>query len=192
MPDGAQMAMAGATARMQAATDARHRAVEALPPLARLTAPDLTLADYADTLERLARHHARHETAVLGRLAEALPPEALSARRHLPALARDLADLGRAMDDVEPAAGIATVAEAAGWLYVHEGATLGGLVLRRAIVRSLPGAPLRHLGGYGRDTAPMWAETRRLISRCCPGDDDIDAGVAGACAAFDALAAEMS
>ena len=49
-----------------------------------------------------------------------------------------------------------------GTLYVTEGATLGGRVLRRHIEARLGPVPARFLDGHGDRTQPMWRDLGRL------------------------------
>ena len=195
MPDGSPLPQADPLDLLRQGTDGRHRAVEALPRLVRLTAPDLDRAAYGDVLLRFRAHHARTEAAMITALAPAVPARDLALRRRLPALDRDLADLGLVPGPVDEAGDWPdpprSVAAAAGWLYVNEGATLGGLVLRRHVRAALPDAPIRYLSGHGRATAPTWAATRRIVARCLTGPSDVDEAVAAACAAFDAIARAM-
>jgi heme oxygenase (biliverdin-IX-beta and delta-forming) len=87
------------------------------------------------------------------------------ARRRLGALAADLTDLGVTGASLPEAAGLPALAgPGAVWgaLYVSEGATLGGRVLRRQVQARLGPVPVRFLDGRGDRTQPMWRDLGRL------------------------------
>ena len=87
------------------------------------------------------------------------------ARRRLGALAADLTDLGVTGASLPEAAGLPALAgPGAVWgaLYVSEGATLGGRVLRRQVQARLGPVPARFLDGRGDRTQPMWRDLGRL------------------------------
>ena len=82
-------------------------------------------------------------------------------RRRLGALAADLTDLGVTGASLPEAAGLPVLGgPGAVWgaLYVTEGATLGGRVLRRHIEARLGPVPARFLDGHGDRTQPMWRD----------------------------------
>ena len=86
-------------------------------------------------------------------------------RRRLGALAADLTDLGVTGASLPEAAGLPALAgPGAVWgaLYVSEGATLGGRVLRRQVQARLGPVPVRFLDGRGDRTQPMWRDLGRL------------------------------
>jgi heme oxygenase len=86
-------------------------------------------------------------------------------RRRLGALAADLTDLGVTGASLPEAAGLPALAgPGAVWgaLYVSEGATLGGRVLRRQVQTRLGPVPVRFLDGRGDRTQPMWRDLGRL------------------------------
>lgn len=64
--------------------------------------------------------------------------------------------------------------EALGALYVMEGSTLGGIIIRKMLMKILPADSDRHLtffGGYGSETGFMW-ETFKNVLDTYPLDDD--------------------
>lgn len=82
-------------------------------------------------------------------------------RRRLGALAADLTDLGVTDASLPEAAGLPVLGDPGavwGALYVTEGATLGGRVLRRHIEARLGPVPARFLDGHGDRTQPMWRD----------------------------------
>ncbi len=90
-------------------------------------------------------------------------PLALVERAKLPLLARDLSALGAPLNRL-PLVGVvpdvSTLSRAVGALYVVEGATLGGQIIRRHVCKRLgieatTGA--RFFTGYGAATRLMWS-----------------------------------
>ncbi len=90
------------------------------------------------------------------------------ARKRLSALAADLTDLGVSDAPLPEAAGLPALSSPGavwGTLYVTEGATLGGRVLRRHIEARLGPVPLRFLDGHGDRTQPMWRDLAQLADQ---------------------------
>ncbi len=151
-------------------TRAAHAQAEAsLTPLAR---PD-SLAGYAALLGVLWGFQAPLER-LLGH--QELPSAVgWSARQRLGALAADLADLGTTGTSLPEAAGLPGLAGAGavwGALYVTEGATLGGRVLRRHVEGRLGPVPVRFLDGRGDRTQPMWRDLGQLADRYVTSKQD--------------------
>jgi len=181
-------------AALKAATREAHDRVEAVAGFARLAAPGVTIEDYGAALQRLHRHFARHEPPLLRRLSGHLPEAALAQRRSLEALSADLTDLGLAALPVLPGPEIDSVAAAAGWLYVHEGTSLGGLVVLHGLRRHLGarlGSATRYYQRHGKETAQVWKETRRLIAGLLPDAEALAGAICGASAAFAAMQREI-
>ena len=189
MPDGSGTPSATALDRLRSETAPGLAALDACPAMRRLVRPDTQ--GIVDLLLRLHRHHAAHETGIHRTLAPVLPGGLLAPRRKLPRLDRDLAGLGLTPPPVQRALPPPDVPTAAGWLYAHEALTLSHLSLHRRLRTVAPGLRLRHLAGYGSDTAIRWAETRRIVGTLLTDPDAEDAAVAGAAAALDALAAAL-
>ena len=139
--------------------DAHAQAEASLAPLAQ---PD-SLARYAALLCVLWGFQAPLERL----LSHQELPSAVGwpRRRRLGALAADLTDLGVTGASLPEAAGLPVLAGPGavwGTLYVTEGATLGGRVLRRHIEARLGPVPARFLDGRGDRTQPMWRDLGRL------------------------------
>ncbi|PYF06025.1 heme oxygenase [Rhodobacter viridis] len=180
---------------LKQATLAAHRAIELRSPLARLIQPEVTLQDYGLALQRLHLHFSRHEEAVMRALQDHVPPPQLAQRRTLAALKADLTDLGLTAPEATCATPPPSPASAAGWLYVHEGTSLGGMVLLRHLRQALGaglGTATRHYARHGRGTAARWQETRRMIAGLLPDDAALAQALAGAMAAFAAMDAVMT
>lgn len=151
---------------------------------------------------RLARlFHGLHAgaEAVLAPWLAAVPGLDWEARRRRPVLDRDLAHLGEPAPPPCPVARPGSRAEALGLLYVLEGSTLGGQVIRKQLLkqgRSLDGVSF--LDPYGADTGPRWKSFLAVLDRECPADDPnagqaaARGGLAGFTTARDWLCAEVS
>jgi heme oxygenase len=88
-------------------------------------------------------------------------------RRKVPWLLEDLRILGCSADDIsqlpqcQRLPGTTNLAQALGCLYVIEGSTLGGQVIRREVKRRLgftPGNGCTFFAGYQDDTAARWRD----------------------------------
>lgn len=159
--------MTSTLALLKEATAADHRAVEDELPLLR---PDVTLSDYRHYLTGMWSLHAPVERALgLPGLRAVLPD--VDQRRRLPLLERDLGALGLSRHDLAslPAAAPLSpprrVPEILGALYVLEGSTLGGQILRRHLAETLGGAiagALGYLSAYPHVGA-MWKKFREAV-----------------------------
>ena len=180
--------------RLRAETRTAHEALEA----------DLDIFRHLGSeagRRRLARRfhglHAGAEAALEPWLA-AVPGLDYQARRRGPSLDRDLAHLGEEPPGPCPVPPPASRAEALGFLYVLEGSTLGGQVIRKRLLklgRSLDG--LSFLDPYGPATGERWKAFLAVLDRECPpsrpeaGRAAARGGVRGFAAARDWLCAEV-
>jgi heme oxygenase len=130
-----------------------------------LTRADLSLETYGILLTRMHGFFTSWEPAVEAALDDAA---FLGPRRKLPLLAGDLAALG-----LRPGPACALLPAmpgrdaALGSLYVLEGSTLGGQVIRRhveALFAFSPGGPTAYFTGYGADTGRRWQEMRARLA----------------------------
>jgi heme oxygenase (biliverdin-IX-beta and delta-forming) len=157
-------------AQLRESTRAAHARAEA--SLAPLAEPD-SLARYAELLRVLWGFQAPLER-LLGR--QELPAAVgWPARERLGALAADLTELGVTGASLPETTGLPALdGPGAVWgtLYVAEGATLGGRVLRRRIEARLGQVPARFLDGHGDRTQPMWRDLGRLADRYADGQRD--------------------
>ena len=173
----------GLHARLRAATDPAHRALEAgLDWQARVA----TLAGYRDLLARLHGFHATWEHAIGTQLAD---ETFLAPRRRLARLAADLHHLGLAPSAIAalPRAGSVPLlgpAAATGALYVLEGSTLGGQLIGRHIagLHGLSETGLTYYRAHGPRTGAMWSAFRIRLDAF--GDDaEAEAALTGAAVA---------
>lgn len=158
------MARDGLHARLRAATDPAHKALEAsLDWQARVA----TLSGYRDLLGRLYGFHAVWEAAIGDGLAD---EPFLAPRRRLARLAADLAQLGLAPSAI---AGLPRPvppvldgpAAATGALYVLEGSTLGGQLIGRHIagLHGITEDGLAYYRAHGAAAGAMWAAFRKRL-----------------------------
>ncbi|WCS23388.1 biliverdin-producing heme oxygenase [Methylobacterium sp. NMS14P] len=160
----------GLHARLRAATDPAHRALEvSLDWQARVA----TLGGYRDLLGRLYGFHAVWEAAIGSGLAD---EPFLAPRRRLALLAADLGHLGLHPGAVAALPGPAAPvfhgpAAATGALYVLEGSTLGGQLIGRHIagLHGFSGAGLAYYRAHGPAAGAMWAAFRTRLDAF--GDD---------------------
>ncbi|MET0272136.1 MAG: biliverdin-producing heme oxygenase [Phenylobacterium sp.] len=107
------------------------------------------------------------------------------ARRRTPHLERDLAHYGRSPSAVASGLAADGVAAALGLMYVAEGSTLGGQVIRRHVETSGGDmAGLSFLDPYGRETGPRWRGFLAVLNAVARTPAEIEAMVAGALAGF--------
>lgn len=147
--------------RLRNATSAAHRRLEADLGLA---TPTVSRAHVVRLLERFHGFHAAWEPSLEGKVPDAIRLPRLK----LPLLRDDLAGFGFDSDRLhslpqceEAPALCSSPAQAAGTLYVLEGATLGGRMIGRALQDAswLGGRTLRYWNPYGADTGRRWQET---------------------------------
>lgn len=145
--------------QLRTATGPRHMALEARLPL---THPQLDLGTYTRIIQAYYGFHLPLQQSMERFLA---PQPIEPARQKIPALIKDLHALG--LNDVQILAlpqcrelpVINSVAQLLGVMYVMEGATLGGQVLRRIIADRLgvdADSGGEFLDVYGRDTGRLW------------------------------------
>ena len=144
--------------QVRAATAVQHRTLEARLPL---TSPDLDQCTYARIIEAYYGFHAPLHDQIAKFSGASADPE----RHKIPALIKDLYALGLNGEQINalplctrlPA--IDSDAQLLGVMYVMEGATLGGQVLRRLIAARLgidADSGGEFLDVYGRDTGRLW------------------------------------
>ncbi|AIQ92003.1 MULTISPECIES: biliverdin-producing heme oxygenase [Methylobacterium] len=154
----------GLHARLRAATDPAHRALEAsLDWQARVA----TLSGYRNLLGRLYGFHAVWESAIGSGLADEV---FLAPRRRLTRLAADLDHLGLTPSAVAALPRPTSLvfdgpAAAMGALYVLEGSTLGGQLIGRHIagLHGFSGDGLAYYRAHGPAAGAMWAAFRTRL-----------------------------
>ncbi len=173
---------------LRQATKRPHHVLDHHPVLAPLLRADLSLVQYGNALEGLHGVQAIVEARVLGFLDRHPGLFDYQSRRKLPALAADLAALGRTPIQLEtefPA--LDSVAALVGVLYTIEGSANGGQVIAR-LLRQLPHAdlPMAFFNGYGNLSRQRWDEFLEFAETHCREEDrEIAAG--SAALTFDAI-----
>ena len=162
--------------RLREATQAPHQRLENRLDILRQVA---TARGRLGLVERFHALHRDAEAALAPWLA-ALAGLDFEARRRSPHLAKDLALLGGAPTEGE-AIVVRGVGEALGLMYVLEGSTLGGRVIRRR-VEAAGGdmAGLSFLDPYGEQVGERWRSFLAVLE----ARPEADAIVAGAVAGF--------
>lgn len=168
--------------RLRVATRTEHDRLEARADLLRQVA---TLAGRRSVVQRFWRLHAEVEAAVTPWLRD-LDGLDFHARRRTARLAADLAVLGidAPTEGADPPK-VSSVGEALGLLYVLEGSTLGGRVIRRSLTEQ--GSDMRGLSfldPYGERTGERWRAFLAVLDRALRTPEAVEAAVRGAVAGF--------
>ena len=174
--------MSDAHRRLRAATQRDHDRLEArLDILARIATPEGRRA----MVQGFHGFHATTEAALTPWLAS-LPGLDFQARRRSVQLAADLARLGGdGGPPVEAAITVASVGEALGRMYVLEGSTLGGRVIRRTVeARGDSMEGLAFLDPYGERAGERWRAFLAVLDAEAGTTGDVEAMVRGAVAGF--------
>lgn len=172
-------------ARLKSATHSLHQEVERSLPL---TSPELTLAIYRALLQRFHGFHAPHEQQ-MSALASSLP---FPLRDRSARLRQDLLALELSAADVEAlprceVPPLRRIEQLAGWLYVFEGAALGGRVVARAVQQNLgldAASGASFFVGDGSATKSRWREVLRWLEEISLAHADPDAVLRSACDTF--------
>lgn len=168
--------------RLRAATQGDHQRLDGrMDILARIATP----AGRRTLVERFHEFHAEAEGALTPWLA-GHPALEFDARRRSAILACDLTALG-----VTPApasrevTSVGGVSEALGWMYVLEGSTLGGRVIRRSVeAQGGDMAGLSFLEPYGNAVGERWRAFLAVLDAETRTPADVEATVAGAACGF--------
>jgi len=185
--------------RLRAETREQHAETEAIPFSSAILDGVLPRASYAAQLAALLPVHRALESAIAGRLHPAYELVWTDDMLRAPLLEADLDDLGVTEDEVRIARPEA-VAMAAwveglaardpvailGVLYVLEGSTLGGAVLRHHLASAfgLTDAGLRYYSPYGNHPKPHWVEFSQRMNAAVTEDGDADRVLAAASETF--------
>lgn len=162
-------ALAAPMQQLKAATEAHHIAMEQTVDLIKVSS---TLAAYQALLQRFYGFYVPLETA-LRQLPWATVGFDIEARLKSALLAADLQWLGlsaatlAAVPSCPTVPSLVDIPQALGYLYVSEGATLGGQVIIRQLQKRLPIS--RTSGGqfynsYGAAVGPMWQQFSHFVN----------------------------
>jgi heme oxygenase (biliverdin-IX-beta and delta-forming) len=171
--------MSSAHARLKAATAAAHERVERHARIVERLGDRLQQGALLSGFYAL---HAQVEAAAAPWLADH-PGLDFVARRRTPLLEEGLAQLGVTPPEIGDALTAGSPAEALGLLYVVEGATLGGKVIRKSLAAS-GGDPAEFdfLDPYGEATGSRWRAFLAVLDEVA--DPDVDDAVGGALRGF--------
>ena len=179
--------------RLRIETRPEHDAIEAVLDL---TGVHMTCDSYRRTLEHFYGYYQPVEVAVRAVDGWAGCGLDLDQRRKIPLLESDLRALGRRSLGSIPICHIAPqpnrLAEAFGYLYVTEGATLGGQMISRHVRELIAVTPERggrFFHGYGNQTGTMWQTFRMALAAFATTRDTQDEVVAAAVQTFRTLRA---
>ena len=143
--------------KLRAATGPQHEALHIHPLLAPLSRPDVTGGQYRDALTAFDAFYRAMEAGRTLRAPEGVPDAPVVAW-----LAHDLAATGgRPLALGVNCPPIDSEARLWGYLYVKQGATLGGAVMSKNLNRALglrPGVDQLFFAGYGAETGMRWKE----------------------------------
>lgn len=184
---------------LKARTRPHHDRLEQLSHVGRIMDGSLTRADY----EQLIRNNYRVHAPLEARLAAALAADPIDgldfeARRKTPALRQDMQVLGLDTDDRAAEALLPEITDhyqALGALYVLEGATLGGSVIRKALARNphlQDAQPFHYYGVYGEQTGPRWKQFGRLANERVQTPEHAERAIQAAIGTFEAFAASLT
>lgn len=168
--------------RLRDATQADHQRLESRIDI--LT----RIATTAGRRALVARFHSLHTEAeaALAPWLAGLPGLEFDARRRSVQLSADLEALGgEAAPASAPPAPVSGISEALGRMYVLEGSTLGGRVIRRAAeARGAGMRGLSFLDPYGERVGERWRAFLAVVDRQACTPEDVAAMIAGAVAGF--------
>ncbi|MEO7718460.1 MAG: biliverdin-producing heme oxygenase [Capsulimonas sp.] len=150
---------------------------------------------YRRLLERFYGFYRPYETALKSTEGFLPPLIDLAARTRLPSLASDLRAMGLSEDqcsrlpECPDAPRPKTRAEALGCLYVTEGSTLGGQIIRRMIQETYgtDALPTAFFDGYGAQTGRRWRDLCAAVDGADLSGDDRDAMTSAARRVFRTL-----
>ena len=168
--------------RLRDATRADHERLESRADLLRRVR---TPAGRRAVVQRFWRLHADIEAAVEPWL-EGVDGLDFAGRRRTQRLADDLATLGlEAPGDGPEAPTVGSVSEALGLLYVLEGSTLGGRVIRRSLeAQGSDMHGLSFLDPYGEQSGARWRGFLAVLDGAARTPENVEAAVRGAVAGF--------
>ena len=173
--------------KIKAATQPYHDQTEQLPTR---SVGEFTLADYQDFLLTSWLFHRSLEPAFTDFLPASLQETLQWAdRRKTPRLERDLDELGV---DYRPLSALPfeahTLPEALGAMYVSEGSTLGGMMMKK-MWQDHPvigdRSSFAFLGCYGSQTGARWKSFLQVLEAAVPQPTDQEAAIASAEATFE-------
>ena len=168
--------------RIKAATQSYHDQTEQLPTR---SVSDFTLNDYRDFLLTSWLFHRSLEPFLATFLPDSLKEQlAWADRQKTPRLEQDLDELGVDYSTVSPLPfAVSTLPEALGAMYVAEGSTLGGMMMKK-MWEEHPvigqHSSFAFLGCYGKQTGSRWKSFIETLEAHVPQATDEEAAITSA------------
>ncbi len=163
-----------------------HKRLDQLPQLKRLLQPDCGLDDYRRFLLKMATFYRTYQPLVFDSVG-ALAPDDLALRDKLGALQRDLDGLGAGgVHDLAPMTPDTACfkhrpAAALGALYVMEGSTQGGQLLRRKMLERFARTDIvQFFDVYKQHNGQRWQDFLDHFNRNLSTPEQVDQAAAGA------------
>ena len=163
--------------QLRAATAHQHKALESSRLSKQLLSEDVTVEDYKAYLEKLSGFVVAFEKDILPQIISAFPEIVPSYKQGL--LLNDIEALGNTdtssivtendMQQLYP-----NKASMLGGLYVLEGSTLGGLVIKKHLVEKLGEQIIpatNYFSVYGKETAANWRNFLQIFSTLAMRND---------------------
>lgn len=150
---------------LKSETMAIHQELEQVSLLKKIMTREITLQEYAKLLLIFYQFICPRETNIKSTF-----PTLLNGREKSSLLLADLSVLRVTCSNLyscETASIMSTETEIYGYLYVMEGATLGGQVITQALTQNpqLPeNVTTRYFNAYGKDTRRKWLDFTRILS----------------------------
>lgn len=154
--------------RLRAETSRNHGVIESLMPV---LDPNISLIAYGQLLHRLLGYYAPLEDLLRAEIEIYWPDQEYLCieRAKVPLLERDLQAIEKELALTERCLDLPrlnTPAQVLGCLYVIEGATLGGQIIRKHLLANLgigPESGAAFFNGYGNNTAIQWQSFRSFL-----------------------------
>ncbi|MBF2054595.1 MAG: biliverdin-producing heme oxygenase [Candidatus Sericytochromatia bacterium] len=183
-------------AALKAATAHKHDALEAIAHSKQIMDKTLTLPSFQQLMVNQYRLHYLLEPALRLTLDQHAPELAYGQLRcKLDVLEQDLRDLGLPaavlLDDLPLVHEISDLPSALGTAYVLEGSSLGGNVIRRALLQQPDIAAqcrFYYYGFYGEDLRQRWLDFTAFVNQALVTPDSEAAACQAACDTFDLAA----
>ena len=167
-----------------------HHTLEEKMNSGKIFTGDFTLEDYEQMVEFNYRFFNNFEDEVFDLIPANIAEDLnLSERRKFPSLQKDADDLGLNISDEIAHEQIMNFAQSMGVLYVMEGATLGGNVMKKNLKKIPEFADLKfhYFGIYGLSTGEKWQQFKEILNKNIHSGEDREQCLIGAKTAFNYL-----
>lgn len=154
------------SAYLKSATQDLHERVEKKLNAGKIFSPHYTIEDYKELIRQHYLFFNQFETLVFNSLSPQISEQLdIQGREKLSFLLKDISDLGLDANDNTSTDLTLSAEEAMGFLYVMEGSTLGGNVIRKQLA-ALPQfneVQLHFFGCYGPLTGKQWSTFKEVL-----------------------------